>query len=709
MKSRVIKTLIAATCVLFAVRTLHASQMPASGDESADDVVTPIKSPTPEESATTETAGPAGISTGQGDGFFPGGRGASGIAGGQFNYGREVSSNGLMITWSENNDEVRGFSNSKGDWEILTIVKQERIIPVVGDEVAAVRIGDSMAAFSAAKAQWDVVKLSEGSKAVPVVYNGYVKVEDNGHLYTFADAKGQWTSPTDPEFQQRSKEIKLAKGNFARLRNQFDEWLKSLPRYKSRAVSVMFNVVGHGKDTVARIDASRKSLLNEVEAKLVELSASSRTGDAVSLTEPKVDDINFLESQIAKLRDELQELEMTVRDSSGISRPPSTSKDEHLRQLRIQVGHAFDIRQQLQRLEAERMKLKLTLIETNLDVREKAREAIIERRVSELIDGKIDRSDSQTSNHKPGDPEFLFFAASYCSPCQQMQPIVDRLKEDNLAIKQIDITSEPELARRHKIDRIPAFILMADGKEVSRLIGLTTEQELRNSLSDATRNRAANRVSHKWRSIISGEAVSVPASAEIPYGAPAGLASLPADNNASGRMKWRQPSEVVSRLRRYLDLHKNYESNMRSPQHDVDQFSRSLDDLKAEGIASKDQDETWKSNMLRNATERLNLLNDELKNLHRDWQLAWSEYQSQLRMLGHDVNEAKIILDDFQQKYDRLKQLSENGVVQVSEVQSAESQVALERIKLQRAEELLKLYTDIETQEPDLNPDSLRK
>jgi hypothetical protein len=31
------------------------------------------------------------------------------------------------------------------------------------------------------------------------------------------------------------------------------------------------------------------------------------------------------------------------------------------------------------------------------------------------------------------------------------------------------------------------------------------------------------------------------------------------------------------------------------------------------------------------------------------------------------------------------------------------------KINLQRAEELLKLYADIETQEPDLNPDSVKE
>ena len=55
-----------------------------------------------------------------------------------------------------------------------------------------------------------------------------------------------------------------------------------------------------------------------------------------------------------------------------------------------------------------------------------------------------------------------------------------------------------------------------------------------------------------------------------------------------------------------------------------------------------------------------------------------------------------------------MRQLSERqrGAFSISEVQKTESSLAVARINVQRAEEMLKLYADIEIQEPQLNPDS---
>jgi hypothetical protein len=286
-----------------------------------------------------------------------------------------------MITWSENNDEVRGFSNSKGDWEVLKIVKQDVIIPVVGDEVAAVRIGDSMAAFSATKAQWDVIKLSEGSKAVPSVFKGHVTVEDNGHLYTFAEGKGRWTSPTDPELQPATKLLSGIGRQIPFDREAFDQWLHTLPLYKGRGIQLTFQA------NVVTAHTTRQSWMKEVLA-WVESShgateSSGRELSALGRSEPSIGQI---ESDISTLREEFNKVELAVGD--GIKKIDSAKdgKEDRQRELRKLVEQSFDLRQELQRLEAQRMKLKLQLIEANLDAREKAREAIIERRVQQLVD-----------------------------------------------------------------------------------------------------------------------------------------------------------------------------------------------------------------------------------------------------------------------------------------------------------------------------------
>ena len=69
------------------------------------------------------------------------------------------------------------------------------------------------------------------------------------------------------------------------------------------------------------------------------------------------------------------------------------------------------------------------------------------------------------SNSTP-DVQLLDFSASYCGPCQQMVPILQRMGQAGFPVRQIDISSDPELTKRFKVDRIPTLVLLVEGKEV---------------------------------------------------------------------------------------------------------------------------------------------------------------------------------------------------------------------------------------------------
>lgn len=77
----------------------------------------------------------------------------------------------------------------------------------------------------------------------------------------------------------------------------------------------------------------------------------------------------------------------------------------------------------------------------------------------------------------------LDFTATWCGPCQQMSPLISRLKREGYPIKKVDVDQEPELARRFNVSSIPAFVLVVDGKEVARSVGSTTESNLRRMLA----------------------------------------------------------------------------------------------------------------------------------------------------------------------------------------------------------------------------------
>lgn len=73
----------------------------------------------------------------------------------------------------------------------------------------------------------------------------------------------------------------------------------------------------------------------------------------------------------------------------------------------------------------------------------------------------------------------LYFTADWCNPCKKVRPIVEEINKDSAVKFQIiDVDSEIELAKRFEIMSVPTFILMDDGKEVTRLIGAQNKESL---------------------------------------------------------------------------------------------------------------------------------------------------------------------------------------------------------------------------------------
>jgi thiol-disulfide isomerase/thioredoxin len=77
-----------------------------------------------------------------------------------------------------------------------------------------------------------------------------------------------------------------------------------------------------------------------------------------------------------------------------------------------------------------------------------------------------------------GQTVLLDFSSPHCEPCQHMLPIVDQLAAKGYPIRKVDITRDQALAQRFNIYRVPCFVMVADGKEVDRLQGMTSQATL---------------------------------------------------------------------------------------------------------------------------------------------------------------------------------------------------------------------------------------
>jgi len=77
----------------------------------------------------------------------------------------------------------------------------------------------------------------------------------------------------------------------------------------------------------------------------------------------------------------------------------------------------------------------------------------------------------------------LEFSATWCGPCQQMSPLVSRLERQGYPIRKVDVDREKALARRYNISNIPAVVLVINGKEVSRSVGVQSESALKRMMA----------------------------------------------------------------------------------------------------------------------------------------------------------------------------------------------------------------------------------
>lgn len=80
------------------------------------------------------------------------------------------------------------------------------------------------------------------------------------------------------------------------------------------------------------------------------------------------------------------------------------------------------------------------------------------------------------------DTVLLDFTATWCGPCQQMSPIVDRLAQQGYPVRKIDVDRERDVAERFGIQSMPTFVLVVNGREVMRQTGMTSEAQLRRML-----------------------------------------------------------------------------------------------------------------------------------------------------------------------------------------------------------------------------------
>lgn len=80
------------------------------------------------------------------------------------------------------------------------------------------------------------------------------------------------------------------------------------------------------------------------------------------------------------------------------------------------------------------------------------------------------------------------FHAKWCSPCQTMEPIIERIEMEFgnvVQVLKVDVDDFPKLAQHYKVQNVPTFVLVKDEKIVWQKAGIITFREFKKVFSDS--------------------------------------------------------------------------------------------------------------------------------------------------------------------------------------------------------------------------------
>ena len=77
------------------------------------------------------------------------------------------------------------------------------------------------------------------------------------------------------------------------------------------------------------------------------------------------------------------------------------------------------------------------------------------------------------------------FNAVWCGPCRMLKPILEELntKRNDIKIVSINVDENQLLARKYRVMSIPCIVLIKNGEEIKRNVGLLSMEELEEFLN----------------------------------------------------------------------------------------------------------------------------------------------------------------------------------------------------------------------------------
>lgn len=78
------------------------------------------------------------------------------------------------------------------------------------------------------------------------------------------------------------------------------------------------------------------------------------------------------------------------------------------------------------------------------------------------------------------------FWATWCGPCRMLSPIIDEIAEEvneDVKVGKVNVDEEQDLAMEFGVMSIPTLVIMKNGKEIRRMVGVQEKQTILDAIS----------------------------------------------------------------------------------------------------------------------------------------------------------------------------------------------------------------------------------